>query len=211
MLSEKDVNYVRELFNGRLKGEVGLELFIEPGSNYSDAAVELLGELSRIEKKIKLSVIDISKEKEKKRERGVDRAPALMVSPEKGYKLYYFGVPSGYQFAALLEDIIDASAGTSRLSGITKDNLKKIQKPVDIKVFVDSMEELCARAVRIAHQFSMENSMIRSSMIDLNQFPEVTTHTPMSVLPHVVINNVISFEGPLPENEFLEYVLASVK
>jgi len=211
MLNEKDITYVKDLFGGKLKGEVNLELFIEPDSTYSKNTLELLRDLEKVDSRIKLSIIDVSKNAQKRHDRGVDKAPALLISPEKGYLIYYFGMPSGYQFAALLDDIVDASNGMDRLSDITREQLRGVSKPVDIKVFVDPMEEVCAGAVRIAHQFSMENKKIRSSMIDLNQFPEVATHTPMSVLPRVVINNIVSFEGPLPESEFLEYVLTSVK
>lgn len=208
MLDDKDIRYVKELFGSKLKDDVNLVLFIDSKSAYSEKAVQLLQEIEKIDERIKIEAVDSADEKEMRVEREIDRTPALLIAPEKGYQMYYFGVPSGYQFAALLDDIVDVSNGMSRLNNFTRERLRVIRIPVDIKVFVDPMEEICAGAVRIAHQFSMENKKIRSSMIDLSQFPEASAHSDMSLLPKVVINNTVSFNGPMPEAEFLEYVLS---
>ena len=48
----------------------------------------------------------------------------------------FFGLPSGYEFASLIEDIIDVGAGSSDLPADTVEALRGLQKDVHIQVFV---------------------------------------------------------------------------
>ncbi|MDE1847317.1 MAG: thioredoxin family protein, partial [Candidatus Micrarchaeota archaeon] len=70
---------------------------------------------------------------------------------------------------------------------------------------------LCAGAVRIAHQFAMENPMVWASMIDAEQFTELAIHNNVTRVPKTIINGIVNFDEPLAEGEFLEYVLSAVR
>ena len=201
-------------FGKNLKGEVNLTLFIDSDDDceYCKKTAQLLKELSGISEKLKLDVNNIVKEKEKARKLGIDKSPGLLLSSNgKKMKLYYFGIPAGYQFAALLDDIIDLSNNRTRLAETTKIRLREIKNPIEISVFVSISDELCPGAVRIAHQFAMENDKIWASMIDAEQFTELAIHNTVTKVPKVVINGIVTFEEPLSEKEFLEYVLSVSK
>ncbi len=178
---------------------------------YCKDTEELLGEVSALSSKIKLTVYNISEHQKEAKFLGVDKVPALVIGGSKIYSAIYFGIPAGHEFAALLEDIVDASNNKTRLSEATKAALKKIDKPMDIKVFVTPTCPYCPRAVRMAHQFAMENDKIKGSMIESMEFPELANSYNVMAVPKIVINDTVSFEGALPEENFLEYLNEAYK
>lgn len=214
LLSEKDITYIKDTFGKKLISDVELTLFIdkEDECDYCQKTAQLMRELSAISPKIKLEIGNIAGERAKARSLGIDKAPGLLISTkEKKMHVCYFGIPAGYQFSALLDDIIDISNGKTRLALSTVEKLKKVKKPIEISVFVSISEELCAGAVRIAHQFAMENENIWAGMVDAEKFTELAIHNSVTKVPKVVINGIVNFEEPLPESEFLEYVLSVVE
>jgi len=48
----------------------------------------------------------------------------------------YFGIPAGYEFSTLVEDLIDVSKGTTRLSEKTREILATVDQDLHIQVFV---------------------------------------------------------------------------
>ena len=178
---------------------------------YCKDTEELLSEVAAINSKIKLTVYKIAEHQKEAKFMGVDKTPALIVGGSKIYSALYFGIPAGHEFAALLEDIVDASNDRTRLSEATRAELKKIDKPIDIKVFVTPTCPYCPRAVRIAHQFAMENSKIKSSMIESMEFPEMANEYNVMAVPKIIINDTISFEGALPEEYFMQYLMQAYK
>ena len=212
-LKEKDVKYIKDLFEKNLTGEVNLILFVDTPDKcqYCNDTVQLLTELANINPKLKLTVYDINKNQKEAKFLGVDKTPGLVIGGKKIYNMYYFGIPAGHEFAALLEDIVDASNGETRLSEATKEKLKSIKEPIEIKVFVTPTCPYCPRAVRTAHQFAMENDKIKSAMIEAMEFYDLANQYSVMAVPKIVINDDVSFEGALPEENFLEYVLSAVK
>lgn len=63
--------------------------------------------------------------------------PAIVYESEnlKG-KSRYFGLPSGYEFGSLVENLVDLSSGETVLKPKTLENLATVQTSVQIMVFV---------------------------------------------------------------------------
>ncbi len=209
-LKDSDKKQVFDILSKSLSGDVNLMLFYDTSKEkcmYCDATVDLLKEVAALDGRIKLSLYDINKSQKEAKFLGVDKVPALVVGGKKIYNMLYFGIPAGHEFSSLLEDIIDASNGTTRLSEGTKQKIREIKKPIDIKVFVTPTCPYCPQAVRMAHQFAMENSMIRGSMIEAQEFMDLSSKYEVMGVPKIVINDTISVEGAQPEEAFLQYVM----
>ncbi|MCL5093320.1 MAG: thioredoxin family protein [Candidatus Marsarchaeota archaeon] len=213
-LKNDDIKAIKEMFQKDLKGDVNLMFFYDDkkeACEYCAETRELLKELASTDNRIKLVEYDINKSQKEAKFLGIDKVPALVIGGSRIYNAFYFGIPAGYEFASLLEDIVDASKGITRLSNATKERLKDLKKPVDIKVFVTPTCPWCPKAVRIAHQFAMENKFITSSMIESSEFMQLSEKFKVMAVPKIVINNDISFEGAQPEEKFLEYVMDAAK
>ncbi len=209
-LKDSDRKQITQMLATEMSGEVNLMLFQDPSKEkcmYCAQTVELLKEVSTLDSRIKLSIYDINNSAKEAKFLGVDKVPAIVVGGKKIYNVLYYGIPAGYEFSSLLGDIIDASKGTTALSDATKEKLRGIKNPVDIKVFVTPTCPYCPQAVRMAHQFAMENSMIRSSMIEAQEFMELSSKFDVMGVPKIVINDKIGLEGAQPEEAFLQSVL----
>jgi len=103
---------------------------------YCKETEEMLKELSDISDKVDLQVYDFVKDKEKVEEYGITGVPAIAIVGEMDYGIRYYGIPSGYEFSALLDAFINVSKRQTKLSDSTKQELASIQKPVNLKVFV---------------------------------------------------------------------------
>ena len=137
---------------------------------------------------------------------GVKRAPATVVTDASGeLSMKFYGIPSGHEFGALLEDLADAAGGdVPKLSVETVQFLQKLEKPIHFQVFVTPSCPYCPGAVRMAHQFSRVNpKMIDAEMIESMEFPELSERYSVMAVPKVVINEDLDFEGALPEKVFL--------
>lgn len=211
ILREKDREYVRDLFERELVDDVRILLFTSnKNCEYCKTTAELLEELASLTPKIKLEKHDYDSEKELAESLGVDKVPATVIVAKNDAKLYYFGIPAGYEFRSLLDDIIDVSRNTTRLTDDVRAQIRIIDRPVHIKVFVTPTCPYCPRAVRTAHQFALENPKIRADMIESLEFPELAEQYNVMAVPKVVINDSTEFEGALPENVFAESVLSAL-
>lgn len=211
LLRESDKKYIRELFEKELEDNVRILVFTSKDNcEYCRHTVELLEELASLTPKIALEKHDYDSERSLAESLGVDKVPATVIVARNDAKLYYFGIPSGYEFRSLLDDIIDVSKNMTRLAEDVKSKIRVIDQPVHIKVFVTPTCPYCPRAVRTAHQFALENPKIRAEMIESLEFPELAQRYDVMAVPKIVINETTEFEGALPENVFAEYVLSAV-
>ena len=168
---------------------------------------QLLGEVSALSDKIKLTIYDFEGDKDKVNEYGIDKIPATVIMNKKDLGIRFFGIPSGYEYASLIETIVDVSKGKTGLSQKTKDALQGIDKDIHIQVFVTPTCPYCAITVRLGHQFALESPFLKSEMVESTEFPHLAQKYKVFGVPKTVINETIFIEGAVPEETFLEQVL----
>ncbi|RLB33609.1 MAG: hypothetical protein DRH11_08480 [Deltaproteobacteria bacterium] len=103
---------------------------------YCELTHELLNEIVDLSDKLTLQTYEFVKNKEIAEKYGVDKIPAIVIEGGKDYGIRFYGVPAGYEFTTLIEDMIDVSRGTTNLSAETKEPLKNLEKNMHIQVFV---------------------------------------------------------------------------
>lgn len=172
---------------------------------------ELLTELSSLSDKIELVIYDFIADKERAIAYNIDKIPATLVMGEKDYGIRFFGIPSGYEYASLIEAIIDVSKGKTGLSQKTLDTLKTVDKNIHIQVFVTPTCPYCTLAVRLSHQFALVSPFIRADMVESTEFPHLAQKYRVFSVPKTVINETKFIDGALPEETFLESVLKALE
>jgi glutaredoxin-like protein len=208
ILGENIKAKVSRIFAENLEGEVKIRYFTQDFEcEFCKETRMLLEELASLSQKISLEVYDFVSDAEKAKELGVDKIPATLLSGKKEYKVRYFGIPSGYEFSSLIEDIIDVSKGRSRLPPHLVNKVRNITKPIHIQVFVTPTCPYCPKAVRLAHQLAIENLNITADMVESIEFPHLANRYSVMAVPKTVINDKIEFVGALPEEQFIDYVL----
>lgn len=63
--------------------------------------------------------------------------------------------------------------------------------------------------MRLAHQFAIENELVRGDMVEVTEFPYLVERYDVQGVPRTVINESSAVEGALPEAMFVEQVLAA--
>ncbi len=97
---------------------------------------QLLEELTAIDDKLSLEVLNFSVDKEKAAEYGVDKIPATVIESDGNRRIRMYGVPGGYEFASLLEAIVLASGRDSGLEPASRAALGAVTEPVHLEVLV---------------------------------------------------------------------------
>lgn len=212
LLKKEDREFLENKFEKELENIVKIVLFKKKrGCEFCNTADQLIEEVSSTSTRIKKEVYDIEEDRELAARWRVDKVPAILLFGEREYGVRFFGLPSGYEFSTFIEDIVDVSRNTSRLTNRTKEILKNIDKPVHIQVFVTPSCPYCPRVVRLAHQFTIENTLITGDMIDALEFQELSSRYNVLAVPKTVINDKIFFEGAVPEALFLQQVLKALR
>ncbi|MBI2911096.1 MAG: thioredoxin family protein [Chloroflexi bacterium] len=147
IISTADQETLRDRFDREIQGDVTILHFTkapsrllipgrQPDSPYLQQTEQLLRELAALSEHITLEVYDVREEPEVAERWGIERVPAtIVVGPPEG-RLRFFGIPAGYEFAAFVDDLIDAANGQSRLSEASQETLRGLEGDAHVQVFV---------------------------------------------------------------------------
>ncbi|MGE5400277.1 MAG: protein disulfide oxidoreductase [Ignavibacteriales bacterium] len=173
---------------------------------------QLLQELSQISDKIELEIKNFVLDKEDADRYNVDKIPATVMLDEMGedFGIKFYGIPSGYEFSSLLEDIIMLGTGNVDLPPKVVEQLREIKSPVHMQVFVTPTCPYCPASVVTAHRFAYLNRNIKADMIEATEFPHLSHKYNVRGVPRTVINEKDFLEGAAPEHMVLDKILKSM-
>jgi len=212
LIPEEHKQHLKEEFEKNLKGEVRILVFTqEIECPFCKQARELAEEVSTLSSKIKVEVYDFVKDSEKAKEYQIDKVPAIAVLGKKDYGIRFYGLPYGYEFRPFTESIINISREATNLSEETKKKLASIEKPVHIQVFVSLTCPHCPLVTSLAHQFAMENDLVRADLVDVGEFLHLAQKYSVMGVPKTVINEKMEFVGAVPEELFVQQVVLAQK
>jgi glutaredoxin-like protein len=136
LLREKDRQRLRREFEA-LTGPVKLVMFTqEVECDYCRETRQIVEEIAALSDRITAEIYDFVADKDKTDVYGIDKIPAIAVIGEKDYGIRYYGIPSGYEFSSVIEDILMVSRGQSGLTDATRQAIAGLKKPVHIQVLV---------------------------------------------------------------------------
>ncbi len=171
----------------------------------------LAREVAELSDKLELELLDFVADKERAQGYNIDKIPAIVVEGAKDFGIRFFGVAAGYEFMSLIEAIKQVSSGESGLSLGSKQALALLEKPLHVQVFVTLTCPYCPGAVRLAHQLAVESELVRADMVEASEFPHLSHRYDVFAVPKTVVNETVSFEGALPEAQFLAEVMKATR
>lgn len=218
LLSEEDKKYLVDLFEKELKGNVKILFFGSKNKEeceYCETTEQILRELAETNEKIKVESHDFDTDEELVKKYNIEMAPALLMvdSDGKDMRIRFYGIPSGYEFSSLIEDVVATSKkGEVDLSPETIKKLADVKEPLKLQVFVTPTCPYCPRAVLMAHKLAMRSPNVIGEMVEANEFPDLSMQFNVSSVPHIIINEGEGeFVGALPEDAFVDQVLGAIK
>lgn len=148
LLKDNDREQLRRDFE-KMQAPVKLVFFTKAEDcEYCELTQQLLEELAQLSNKIALETHDFARDQGAVTEYGIARVPAVAIVRQntqliegvgtvrdRDYGIRFYGVPAGYEFAALISDIFDVSRGESGLSEQSKLMLAQLKEPLHLQVF----------------------------------------------------------------------------
>ena len=216
LIPAQEKSRLKRDFRKHLKGEVGLRLYTQrpspiaiPGRDcrYCPQTQQLLEELAELSPKLNLETVDFYAEPERAKEEGISRIPAIVIGPESGGRARFFGLPLGYELPVFIESIKAVSRDSTRLSVNTRKQLRRVNRPVQLQVFVTPGSEVSAGMVLLAHAMAVESRQITADVIEAEEFPELARRYGVRQVPLTIINEFATVAGMVSQDELLEKVL----
>lgn len=223
LLGPKEQEIVRQRLS-TLEKDVEAVLFtdsstlIAPGKEpclYCKETKQLMEELTALSDKLHLVVYDLSTPEGQRQAQAmrVEAAPTLILR-EKGLdrvNLRYRGIPAGYEFASLLEDIEMIGRDGHGLPEETVEFLQGLPEEVVLQVFVTPTCPYCPQAVRTAHRFAYASDKVFGEMVEANEFPALSEKYHIHGVPDTIVNHgKARVLGSQPVAAFLQAIREAV-
>jgi len=211
LLSDKDRKFLVDHLKKELKEPVRLLYFGQTiACQFCRETQQILEEVAALSDKVTLETYNFVTDKDVAEEYGIDKIPATIVIGEVDYGIRFFGIPSGYEFTSLIEDIVDVSKGETNLLDETKEALAALEEDVNLQVFVTPTCPYCPAAVRMAHSMAIASDKVHAAMVESIEFPQLANKYSVYGVPRTVINEDTHMEGAAPEPLLLAKVLQAV-
>lgn len=210
MFNEELQGQLKEVFND-LKNDVTIALFTKEGECYScEETRGYMQEVSELSDKLTLKVYDIEKDADKAKEYNIEMVPSIVLLNAMGeYQGVKFnGIPAGHEINSFIPALLEVSGHESDFPKDLEERIKKIDKPVNIKVFVTLSCPHCPGAVQKAHKMALMNKFIDAEMIEAETSGELSNKFNVSGVPKIVINEKYELVGNQPIEEFLNQIEA---
>jgi glutaredoxin-like protein len=188
---------------------VTILLFTDEGGCETCAeTTQLLKEFQETNSKIGLELLDIKKDAAKAEQYGITLTPSFVMLDDKGtYKGVKFnGIPAGHEINSFISALIEMSGLEIKYPADVLARIQKIDKPVNIKVFITLSCPHCPGAVQTAHRLAMLNPNVKAEMIEANTFQELSMKFKVSGVPKIIINDGAELLGNQPVDKFLSEI-----
>jgi glutaredoxin-like protein len=208
LLNEEVSKQIKEALSP-MQNEIKMVLFTkESGCNTCEETKQLLTEIEPLNDKISVDFKDIDMDKDLAEAYQISDVPTFVILNDKDeYKGVKFqGIPAGHEINSFLSAIVFMSGLDLGLDPKLVERISKIDKPVDIKVFVTLSCPHCPGAVSTAHSLAMLNDNIQASMIESQTFYDLSKKYQVSGVPKIIINEEYELLGNHPIDAFLNEI-----
>jgi glutaredoxin-like protein len=223
LLKAEDQEHVRHHFEA-ITNPVRIVFFADSSDadcQYCATTLDLVNEVAALSPRISVEAHDLTKEPEIARLYNVDRAPAIAIvqvsadgQSTTDFGIRFYGIPSGYEFMTLLEDVVLVSAGKAELTPKLSAWLSTLEKPVYLQVFVTPTCPYCPQMVSLAHKLAVASPMVRADGVEATEFPELSERYGVYGVPRTVISaeggKDQHVEGAVPEAHLLDALQKAV-
>lgn len=208
LMNEEVQNQLREIFGG-MQNDITMVLFTKEGECVTcEETKSLLMEVEELSEKIHVVYKDFEKDIEDVEKYNIEMVPSfVMLDHNNEYKGVKFnGIPAGHEINSFVPAILEMSGVTGEVPAEIAERIAKIDKPVNIKVFVTLSCPHCPGAVSNAHKLAMLNNNIVGEMVEAQTFSELSNKHNVSGVPKIVINDKYELVGNQPIEEFLKTI-----
>ncbi len=190
-----------------LKNPVRLVLFTrEAGCELCPRALEFARSFKAQSGKIALEAYDVTMDRDKKEQYGVELVPALVVEGQSGRFVRFYGVPESLCLDVLMDCIVELSTGGMWFPDGVRSTLQRLERDVSIQVFIDTDCPLCPAVAKTATRLALESEHVFTDVVIASDFPDLMKKYGITKLPKTVFGGNLHKDGHVSEGEFLEFI-----
>lgn len=208
LFNEETSNQLKEVF-AAMKSDVTIALFTkeEPCETCAETK-DFMDEVIELSDKIHLKHYDLVSDAEVAKKYNVTLTPSIvLLDAGENYRgIKFNGIPAGYEVNSFVTGLLEVSGAENDLPESISERLAKVEKPVNIKVFITLSCPHCPGAVEKAHKLALENSNIEADMIEAQTFYELSDKFNVSGVPKIVINDEYELIGNQPLEAFMDVI-----
>ena len=207
-LNEAIQKQIRE-FIGVIERKVTIVLFTkEEPCDLCEETKQLIYEVKALNDKIEIVEKDFIKDVDDVTKYHIEMVPSFVLLDHEGtYKGVKFnGIPAGHEINAFLTALIEMSGVDFKLDPYFIERIAKINKPVNIKVFVTLTCSHCSGAVQKAHRLAMSSKFVEAEMIEAQTFYDLSEKYQVTGVPKIVFNDKFDIVGNQPMDAFLDQI-----
>lgn len=188
-----------------MENPIQVILFTKSDCDTCAPTLQLLEEVSVLNDKITFVERSLTDDKAEADAYGVNYAPTFVILDQNGnFKNFRFnGIPAGHEINSLITALIDSSSTKPFFDEKTLKRLEKVDKNINIKVFVTLSCPHCPGAVSNAFRLAMTNPNITADAFEAQTFNELSMKYNVSSVPKIIINDQYEFLGNQPIDAFL--------
>lgn len=174
--------------------------------------LDLVEQVGKLSDKITIKHCDCNENDPEMKKYGITDHPALAIEGDEDYGIRFYGVPAGKEFTTLIESIMLVSSKDPILAPEIKEMLKKLQKDINLKVFVTLQCPYCPAMVLRAHKLALASDKVSAEMIEASQFVELASKFDIFGVPNTIINNGKgSVEGLVTEDVLVKAIFQALE
>lgn len=198
---------IKSILDGMIN-PITIKLFVDGDCDTCQETKQLLTETAELSDKITLITQEVSDASDDLVTYNIEMTPSFVfLDADLNYRGVKFnGIPAGHEINSFLSAIMEMSGVTYELSNDVLKRIEKINKPVDIKVFVTLSCPHCPGAVQTAHRIAMLNPNVKGQMIEAQTFYDLSSKFNVSGVPKIIINDSLELLGNQPIEEFLKKI-----
>ncbi|CAB1128706.1 Glutaredoxin-like domain protein [Candidatus Hydrogenisulfobacillus filiaventi] len=216
-LSERERRTLGEMLAG-MRAPVRVALFTGGSPQWDGHARGLLHEVTaRSRGQVQLEEYDRERDGTAAALYGVEETPTLVLLFPDGRDsgMRFVGVPLGYEFGTLINDLVDLSLDRHRVSDALAALARRLPPATTVDVFVTPTCPHCPRTVHWAHQLAaLSGGRVRGRAVDALEFAAWADAQEVYAVPKTVVSNpqgqvVLALEGALPEAGWVDALAAA--
>ncbi len=183
--------------------EVSVDLTCHPASIETPFALQLTALVSKIEREGNGAITVL-----KGKGDGILDRPGLNLGFRGQTYITYLALPEGPEAQPFFEALIDIGKGATGSDSDLARQISEIGRPAELLVFIASTCPHCPGAVRTANRVAILGTKVTTSIIDVQQFPELGERFSVKSVPMTVLDGGLSLTGVVKAEELVEHILS---
>lgn len=192
----------------RLEKNVTLVSIVDESNSKSIELRDLILDIADLDERVNAEIYNKGENVEVENKIHADKYPvvALLDSDKKYSGVKFHGVPGGHELNSFILAIYNLGSAGQQISEETLNNIKKVDKDINIKVCVSLSCHLCPDVVVSAQRIAIENEKVEAEMIDISNFKEIKDKFKVMSVPAIIVNDEQIYFGAKKIDEIINLI-----